>query len=189
MTLRASVLAIVGICVAASIVQRGYVEAVDNFERIDQGPVQRIADGGVAALEEGRTAGAGYARGMAELGYRVRVLRNGQVVEDGAPGAGFDPTVKAEATATLDEGSERLVIVNALTGAGRPTPGGAISLRDELVAALWAGAGVAVLTALGLLLLAVLRRRSRRVGEEQEQGERERRGRTDEGGEAGADSA
>jgi hypothetical protein len=174
------------ILVAAAVVQRGYVSALDKYEPAMTEDLQQLADGGGAAAERGLAAARGYATGLAATGTRVRILADGRIVVDGARGAPFISRPRAESSAVMPDGDEVLVVVNRLTGAGAPSGMDTDPLRDELVRALWGGAGIAALGCLALALVTVARRRRDRGPLKNEEGREEGSDRTGDGTERGA---
>lgn len=162
MTLKATLALMVVLLVGAAVVQRGYVSTLDDYEDAPAVDLDRMSAGGAAAAADGVPALDGYAKGLAEVGVRIRVLRGGETVVDGAPGAGFVARQRSETMGTLPNGDEVLVVANPLLGLAAPSGPNVSSLRDDLVRSLWAGAGVALLACLGLLVAFLVTRRVRR---------------------------
>jgi hypothetical protein len=186
MTWKATLALMAVVLLGAAVVQRGYVSTLDDYEDSPPIDLRRMADGGAAAAKEGLPALSGYATGLGEAGVRIRVLRGGETIVDGAPGSGFVARERSEATGTLPNGNDVLVVANPLLGLAAPSGPSVSTLRDDLMSSLWAGAGVVLLACLGLLLARLVSGRLGRSSAKEQEGDDETRERPSERAESGA---
>lgn len=160
MSVRVLAVLLLAALAASTVVQRGFVEAVDEDREVGPDLMTRTLDAASEAAELGIPQAEGFAFAAAELGFRVRYLVNGEVVIDGAPGSAFQPGSRGEESVELQGRGEALAVINALAGPAGPPESTSEALKSDLSDALWLGAAVFGIPCVVLILVTLRRRRT-----------------------------